>query len=34
MFLVRMLLESYGGSFVVEVSELGGARFDLSLKKA
>lgn len=34
MFLVNMLLESYGGNIVVKDSELGGARFDVRLKKA
>lgn len=34
MFLVKTLIESYGGSIEVKDSELGGARFDIYLNKA
>lgn len=34
MFLVKMLLNSYDGSIEVKDSELGGARFDVHLKRA
>ncbi|KXB06189.1 hypothetical protein AKJ52_02470 [candidate division MSBL1 archaeon SCGC-AAA382C18] len=34
MFLVKMLLENYGGIIKVKDSELGGARFDVHLQKA
>ncbi|MFP4050721.1 MAG: PAS domain-containing protein [Thermoplasmata archaeon] len=33
LFLIRMLLNIYGGSISVKDSELGGARFDVQLKK-
>ncbi len=34
LFLVKMLLETYGGSIEVKDSELGGARFDVHMKKS
>ncbi|MFB6215951.1 MAG: sensor histidine kinase, partial [Candidatus Aenigmatarchaeota archaeon] len=34
MFLVKTLLEIYGGSIEIKDSDLGGARFDVRLKKA
>ncbi len=34
MFLVKTLLDIYGGSIEVKDSELGGARFDVHLQKA
>ncbi|MFW6142506.1 MAG: sensor histidine kinase, partial [Candidatus Saliniplasma sp.] len=33
MFIVKMLLDSYGGRIEVEDSVMGGARFDVYLKK-
>lgn len=33
MFLVKMLLESYGGSIELKDSDMGGARFDVHLKR-
>ncbi|MFW5928462.1 MAG: sensor histidine kinase, partial [Thermoplasmatota archaeon] len=34
MFIVNMLLESYGGYIEVKDSKLGGARFDVKLKRS
>ncbi len=34
MFIVKMLVETYGGSIEVKDSDLGGARFDVRLQKA
>lgn len=34
MYLVKKIVDSYGGSLEIKDSELGGARFDIRLKKS